>query len=255
MFRRSAVLGVLVVCLALLGGCAKVDMELTIHADDTITGSMVVAYDKRMAALTNQSEENLVRSLTDSGRVHVPAGARTEPYSDDVYVGVRVVYDRVTIENSNRAASDPNDLRIAHTGGRYIVSGAMDLTDLDLTNPALQEVADTFQMRIAITMPGRVLTHNGELDDRTVTWRPKAGERTELRAESEESSGFLGLSRQWPTVATIGAAGCLLVVSIVAGLILWRLRRRRQSPSVPPAAPPVAVPPRPSMWPPDQPGT
>jgi hypothetical protein len=250
--RKPLVLGVLAACLTLLSGCFKLDIELTIHGDDTVTGTMVFAYDKRLAELTNQSEDSLVQSLTDNDRLDAPAGARTELYSDDTYVGIRVVFDRVAIADNNRVATDPDDLRIAHTGDRYTVSGVMDLTELDLTNPALQEVAQTFQMRIAITMPGRVISHNGELDGRTVTWRPQPGERTELRAESEEPSRFFGLQSQGSELAAIGAAGGLLVVLVVAGLVFWLLRRGRRAPPAPPVATPeAAASPQPAMWPPD----
>jgi hypothetical protein len=223
--RRVLLAGVLAVACLLLTGCLKIDVALTVNRDDTVSGTAILAVDKRVAELTGQSEEQLVRSMIENSRLNTATGTHTEPYSDSTFVGVRVIYDHAPLTEVNPGTPDSDALRIVHADERYTVSGVLDLSNLDLTNPALRNLGASLQVRIAITMPGRVLEHNGSLNGRTVTWQPKAGERLVLHAVSQEAGLFGFLTGRGLLVGGIGVTCCLFVTLILAGLIFWLLRR------------------------------
>lgn len=253
--RRVLLAGVLAAACLLLSGCLKIDISLTVNRDDTVSGSIILGIDKRVAGLTGQTEEELARSMTENSQL--PRGARNEPYSDDTFVGVRVVYDNVSLSEFNIGSTDPDGLRITHADGKYRVTGVLDLSEVDFSNPAISNFADTFQARIAVTMPGKVLEHNGTLDGRTVTWNPKPGDRLEMLAVSEEA-GLLGwVTDRWLLVGGVAVTCCLLVTLVLAGLIFWMLRRSRRSapveeaPAPPPGEGPTGTAPAgQALWPP-----
>ena len=228
----------------LLAGCLKLDMALTISPDDTVDGEMVFAVNKELLELTGQS----VGDLLDGAAVpdDVP-GATQEPYEDDRFVGTRVVFEDVALEDMQEG-SDPDALSIERTGDTYEVSGVMDLTADDAAlegNPfedQFTETFDTAELRIAITFPGEVLETNGQVDGTTVTWEPVFGERTELQAVASASDGGVeGDQGAQGTEGTEAAGGSeeegsggnawlyailgLVVVGMVVGLFLMMRSR------------------------------
>jgi hypothetical protein len=244
--------GLLAAVCFLLTGCLKIDIGLTVHSNDTVSGSAVLAIDRRVAALTGQTEDEIIRSMTENSATQLPPGARTERYTDETFIGVRVIFDNMSLSTFNSGSAGPEDLRILHADGQFRVTGSMDLSEVDLSSPGNQSLADSFQTRVAVTMPGRVIEHNGELDDRTVTWHPKAGERTDMRVVSEESSGFLGIDRLQPwhvVVALLGAGLCLVLVAAVVILVIWLVRRSRPATGSAEVPPPSAHSPAPTTDP------
>jgi hypothetical protein len=232
------------VCLVLTG-CLKIDIGLTVHGNDTVSGSAILGIDKRVVALTGQSEDEIIRSMTENSDTQLPPGARTEQYRDDTFIGVRVIFDNVTLADFNSDSTGPGDLRIEHTEGQFRVTGNVDLSDVDMSDPALSNIAGSFQTRVAITMPGRVVEHNGSLSGRTVTWHPAAGEITEIRAVSAEPLRLLGrdIDRPWHVAlaAVLGLGTCLVFLVAAGLLIFWLVRRNRRAATAPAEGPPPSA--------------
>ena len=93
--------------------------------------------------------------------------------------------------------------------------------DFEGFDPEQVEGLLTYDARIRVTFPGEVIDHNGELEDKTVTWSfddPAAMSGAELFAEANKatSSGV---------VIIIGLVLGLGVVALVVWLILSRRRR------------------------------
>jgi len=228
----------------LLAGCLKLDMALTISPDDTVDGEMVFAVNKELLELTGRNVDDLL------GNTAVPddvPGATQEPYEDDRFVGTRVLFEDVALEDMQEG-SGPDALSIERTGDTYEVSGVMDLTADEAAlegNPfedQFTETFDTAELRIAITFPGEVLETNGQVDGTTVTWEPVFGERTELQAVASASGdGVEGDEGAQGTEGTEAAGGSeeegsggnawlyailgLVVVGMVVGLFLMMRRR------------------------------
>jgi hypothetical protein len=274
----------------LLAGCLKLDMALTISPDDTVDGEMVFAVNKELLELTGQSVDDLLDGTAVPDDV---PGATQEPYEDDRFVGTRVVFEDVALEDMQEG-SDPDALSIERTGDTYEVSGVMDLTadDAELEgNPfedQLTEAFDTAELRIAITFPGEVLETNGQVDGTTVTWEPVFGERTELQAVASASGdgaeGNEGDEGDQGDQGTEAAGGSeedgsggnawlyailgLVVVGMVVGLFLMMRRRGNDHPdagtqqdevtaplpTATPEPPPTPAPPPPPPTEPPTPG-
>jgi hypothetical protein len=159
----------------------------------------------------------------------------------------------------------------------------MDMSDFapddaeDETFPGLDPTAllEKFEVRVAITFPGDVIEHNGQVSGTTVIWEPVVGDRTEMRAVAAASGGSgdpvggdddsgvdVGLPGTGGTgggststlVALVVALG-VLVLLIGGGLGLWlALRSRQPAAAVAGAAAEPTVPPAGESQPPDSPG-
>jgi LppM domain len=199
-----------------LSGCMKVDAQLVVHEDDTISGSVVLALDKRLAGLTGKSENQLVDSLgVDADKI--AAGATTEPYSDAGFVGHRIVFTGTRLSDFH-GTGDHDSLTLTHSGRSYLLNGVIDLRTVNLGEPAVQRFADMFSFQVSVTFPGKVVEHNGVLNGQTVTWSPEAGQSLALHARAEEP----GIT-WWPWAL---GAGVFIIVIAAAGLV-WALSRRR----------------------------
>jgi hypothetical protein len=216
------VLGVAALATA-LAGCLKVDMSLEINDDESIDGHVIMAVSDEFAQLTGQDPETLAQQFEDDVMEDAPEGVTQEPYEDDEFQGTRLVLDGVALEEFN--VSDDETLSIVHEGDEYQVNGVLDMTGAeelgDLSGEEQELIdgfADSMDVRVAITFPGDVIEHNGELEGRTVTWTPEFGETLDIQARAEDSAGS---SFPWWIVG-VGAA----LVAVAAMVLLLALRRR-----------------------------
>lgn len=206
-----------------LSGCVKADVDLTVRADDQVDGTIVMAVDRGFATQDAQGQSPLLDALSRRTFQGTRSGAREEPYADDRYVGTRVVLDGMTLLDFDRSTGD-DGLKIVHQGGRVQLSGTVDTKDLASAASAssavdAQRIADAYEVVVRVTFPGDVVSTNGVRDGRTVTWRPRFGERVQLQAEAEDG----GAGFPWPVLAL----GVLLLVVAASGLAV--LSRRRVS--------------------------
>ena len=240
----------------LLAGCLKLDMAITLSPDDTVDGEIVFAVNKELLELTGQNIDDM---LGDTAVPDDVEGATTEPYEDDRFVGTRVVFEDVALEDMQES-SDPDSLSIERVGDMYEVNGVLDLgtEDAELEgNPfedQITEAFDTAELRIAITFPGEVLETNGRVDGTTVTWEPVFGERTEFTAVASASGdGSAGgdAGTDEGTGAAAGSSGSssgnnvllysvlgLIAVAVVIGVYVMT-RRRGDGPAAPAEGMPV----------------
>lgn len=248
----------------LLAGCLKLDMALTISPEDTVDGEMVFAVNKELLELTGQNVDDL---LGDTAVPDDVPGATQEPYEDDRFVGTRVLFEDVALQDMQEG-SGPDALSIERKGDTYEVNGVMDLTtdSAELQgNPfedQISEAFDTAELRIAITFPGEVLETNGQVDGTTVTWEPVFGERTELRAVASASGDVAGggegaSGEQAGATEEAGSGGNawlyailgMVIVGAVVGLFVMMRRRGADAGPAPGAPEDVVTAPLPSAAP------
>lgn len=209
--------------------CVKVDANLTIQANDQIDGSIVMAVDRQFAAEANQSPDALVEQVRKSTFHSTPSGARLEAYSDEKYVGKKLIVDQMALIDFDGGTGD-DGLKIVHQDGRFKLSGTVDTAGLGAAasasnSAAARRMADGFAMSIRVTFPGRVIHSNGHPDGRTVTWNPKLGQRLDLVAEAEDGRG--GVTWSWLLLGLL-AVGAVLALGLAVGLhspALTALRR------------------------------
>jgi hypothetical protein len=236
--RTSVGVLVAVAVLFALTGCMKMNVDLKIDGD-SVNGTMIMGIDKKLAAVTGQSSDKILESMTKD--VPDEPGVTHEKFDDGTYVGQKYTFANVSLDKMAEGQSG-DDLKIVHdkTAKRYTVTGTMDLSEIKADDPTTKAFMGSLDIKISITFPGKVLEHNGELSGTTVTWKPKAGEKTALRAVSEEASALAALtggsSSHRVLMAAVAGGGLLLLIIIVVVIILLA-RRKKTDPYAGPGYP------------------
>lgn len=214
-----------------LTGCVRIDAHLSI-AGDTVSGTVILALDRAAAAQLDTDPEQAFAEqhaeLTSVDRV------TAAPYEDGTWIGREYTFDRVLLADLNRISQDdPGGLRITRDvpAGTYSLTMVMDLTWAADAGQPQAELLRRLDARVAVTFPGEVIEHNGSLAGSTVTWRPPAGERTELVAVAyapDEPAAGGGGDADSNVLAVVLVGGVAALVLAAAGLgASWLARRRR----------------------------
>ena len=249
--RATHRLGAAVVALlaaVLLGGCLKLDADLTVSDDDTVDGTFVFGVDKQLLALTGQDAGSLTEQVQPDMETDAPTtGAITaEPYEDDDFVGATVTFSDVPLDDFNvpGAEGPGNALTITHTGEQFEVSGELDFELGGLPGggglPNIDELLASSEpeLSIALTFPGEVTSANGSIDGCTVTWEPSLTEPTSFEATADDSGGCTESIKWWAWIL-IGLGVLVVIGGIVA--IVRTIKQEKSRPSSPPDGPATAA--------------
>jgi hypothetical protein len=264
----------------LMTGCIKLNMNLGINPDNTVSGTIEIGVQKELVDLTGQNVEDLLG--TDAPLPGNAPGVTVEPFDDGEFVGRQVILEDVPIEEFNSGgivgasgatgASGPtggagagDSLQIARQGDTFVVTGVLDLSRAlsGVTGPLAgtggAQFYESADIKIAITFPGEVLqAPGGEINGNTVTYLPEFDDRLEINAtgsavDNGNAADVVGGSDSFlPLILII--SGVVLVLLIVV-LLVVRGRRHEDgggtpsgfgeagSAAAPLAAAPVAAPP------------
>jgi len=210
---------VLIAVLA-LAGCFRVDGELTISTEDTVSGEVTAALDRQSAIAQGRDPDAFVTDLLDEVAGAADSGVTAEPYEDGDYVGVTLTLTRTPLVQISDATSGM--LQITHDGGQYVVQG--DFSGLAQTEEEAADSEDSqaevvpWQADLSITFPNGVTEHDGDLSGSTVTWHLSDGTST-MNARGPAPGG--GVSWIWVAVIVV-------IVALLATLVWWLLRRRSE---------------------------
>jgi hypothetical protein len=197
----------------LLASCFRVNMDLEVAPDNTVSGSAVIAVDESLLELSGQSVDQL---LADMDLSDLPPGSTAEPYEEDGFVGQEVTFEEVPLgaftgDGALSGSATGEELSIVREGDEFRVTGSFDMSGQEFTGTEIpREFLDNFEFRISITFPGRVTSATGDIDGNTVTWEPRVGENTQIQAVASaipSSSPLL--------MIVVIAAGALLLGAIV----------------------------------------
>ena len=271
--RTAWRIGAFVALVFLMTGCIKLNMNLGINSDDTVSGTIEFGVQKELLDLTGQNVEDLLGS--DAPFPSDAPGVTVEPFDDGEFAGQQFIFEDLPIEEFNSGgfagASGPTNvagagdaLQIARQGDTFVVTGVLDLSSglSGITGPfggtGGAQFFESADIKIAITFPGEVLqAAGGEIDGNTVTYVPEFGERLEINAtgsavDNGEAADVVGGSDSFlPLLLIIGA---VVLVLLIVLLLVVRSRRNRvgaEAPAETPsgfgesgsAAAPVAAPP------------
>lgn len=237
----------------LLSACLKLDMDLQVSSENTVSGTVILAVQTSLLELGGGSIEDVLG--TDSPLPEGLEGVTQEPYEDEEFTGQRFTFDSIPLERFNEN-EEQDALRIVREGDVFRVTGALDLaagasgaTGLSGIDP--EQFLQGAELRIVIAFPGEVTETNGVADGNTVTWEPEVGERLELQATASAIESGGGSSTMLLLIVG-GAAVLALIVLLVV------MSRRRGRPAVATAAagvPSPAVPEAPKTPSPVEPST
>jgi LppM domain len=245
MLRTTARTIALCALAMLMTGCIKVDLNMELHGDNTVGGTMVFAVSRDLLALTGSSADDLLGQITASAGP-LPTGVQFQesPYADDKFEGKTYTFHDVPIDAFSQGSTAGETISIKRVGDTFQVNGEIDLTQAATgpLQPGAAQLAKDMELRIAITFPGPVSQQSGgTITGNTVTWTPAFGEKTEIQA----TGSAIGSGGNGPAMWILLGLAILLVV--VVALVLVRSRRSRVPPeagtemAATPPAPPVAA--------------
>ncbi len=207
-------------------GCLRAYQDLTLHQDDTVDGTIVFAVDKDLLELSGQSVDDFMGEVTGDN-AGIPAGIEfeTEPYDEDDFVGEKFTFTGAPLEQFGGSGT-AEELSIKREGDTFVVQGTFDATgdEFDPSSvPGGEGLLDTFDVRVSVTFPGEVTSHNGELDGTTVRWKLELGQVNEIEAvgsaigtgDGGGGGGAGGETLVWVLLGIAVVAGIALVVLLV----------------------------------------
>jgi len=267
--RTAWRIGAFVALVFLMTGCIKLNMNLGINSDNTVSGTVEFGVQKELLDLTGQNVEDLLGS--DSPFATDAPGVTVEPFDDGEFAGQQFIFEDLPIEEFNSGGvagasgatagtGAGDELQIERQGDTFVVTGLLDLSSSlsGVTGPfggtGGAQFFESADIKIAITFPGEVLeAPGGEIDGNTVTYLPKFGERLEINAtgsavDNGEAADVAGGGDSFLPLLLI-IAGVVLVLLLVI-LLVVRSRRNKVGGGTPSgfgeagsAAQPVAAPP------------
>lgn len=215
---RFAALGTVAI---LATACFKADIDLTVATDDTVSGTILLAYERAGLEELDRNAGDAQDELLGDLEIDAPEGMTCEAWDDDAFIGARCQLERVTFDAFSLTDTFQQEVVIVRQDDQVRVFGIIDLTDVPVGNP---ELIDAFDVQIRVTFPGPVISQeNGQIDGQTVTWSLPPGESTAIEAVVEAGPGQAEL----PIGPAIGALLALTLVALV--LAVRRSRRPAES--------------------------
>ncbi len=231
----------------------QLNLGLTVNADDTVTGQLLLTAEK---TLLKQRNPDLATAFADlrQNLPALPAGDDESPYQNDRFYGVQIAY-----RNKPVSQFTSDSLKLIRDGDLYRFSLPLDpkkyggkVAEQDPRNQQLFLAAMSFE--ISVTFPGRVLDSNGTVNGRSVSWKVTANQTkpAELRAVAEAPPPPSPSSPSVATPATATSGGSFPWLLVIGGVLILLLvvvvvlllRRPRGPVAAAPAAPnPAPVPP------------
>jgi hypothetical protein len=230
---RILALGVLVLALT---GCVRFQADLTLNPENTVDGSIVVAVlvtedtdDAREQATSAaaQIESELLGSLRDA------SGVTTSDYEEDEYLGSRIEFDDVALDAFSGQGDDA--LKIVRDGNEYVFTGALDFSGE--AAPDEESEGDDDNLTVAVTFPGTVTEHNGELTGTTVSWSSAGDQRLEMSARGAATPAGPPIL----LIVGIGLVVLLIVAAVIAVLLFVRSRAKKTAATAPAVGEPVVA--------------
>lgn len=213
---RLAALGTIAV---LATGCFRAQIDLTVSSDNTLSGTVLLAYERAGLEELDRNPGDSQGELLGDLEVDAPEGMTCEAWDDDTHIGARCDLEQVTFDAFSLTDTLQQEIVIVREGDRIRLFGVINLGDVPVSNP---ELIDAFDVQVRVTFPGPVISQkNGQVDGQTVTWSLPPGEETEIGAVAEAGPG----ANEVPLGPAIGV---LLAVTLVA--LVLAVRRSRAAP-------------------------
>jgi hypothetical protein len=224
----------LAVCLALvaaLSGCMQLNMGLTVNADDTVDGQLLLTAQKSLLTSTNKPVPVAFAELRQNIPA-LPAGDETG-YEDGTFYGVQIAY-----RNKPLKEFSSESVKLVRNDDLYRFNLSLDpkkyggkVAEQNPQNQAAFMKLMSFE--ISVTFPGRVIDTNGTVSGRSVSWKVNSNQDkpAELRAVAEAppkpsasgaAAGAGDPGGSFPWLLVVGGVVLLLAVAVVVVLLLRR---------------------------------
>ena len=184
--RKLLALFTSVVALLALTGCMRMHSETIINSDDTVSGTMIMAYDVKTFEDMGFTRDDILEMVEESEFTDdVGEGYTSTTYDQDGYLGTKIEFSNIPL---SEYASD-DGLSITRSGDEFIVEGNMGDSTED-TEGIPQDMLDAIDVQFSITFPGGVIEQRGgTIAGNTVTWNLDVMNPGELYARGIAGSG------------------------------------------------------------------
>ena len=165
--RTARRIGAFVALVFLMTGCIKLNMNVGINSDNTVSGTVEFGVQKELLDLTGQNVEDLLGS--EAPFPSEAPGVTIEPFDDGEFAGQQVIFEDMPIEEFNSGgiagasgatgAATGEELQIARQGDTFVVTGVLDLSSglSGVTGPfggtGGAQFFESADVKIAITFP------------------------------------------------------------------------------------------------------
>jgi hypothetical protein len=211
MKNRARVALVVLACLVTLTGCVKVDADVKVNSNETVTGSMRFGVDKQLVQASGTSLDT-VRQQVESGiKQTTTEGVSCTAFEDDKYVGSDCRFDQVPF--SEMGSSTGGQVSFRKESDKFVVS--VKAPNLSKTLPTGAPPVVNFK----ITMPGKITAHDdgASVSGRTATY-DSLDKLGDISLTSEGSSGF----PLWAIILII-----VLLLAAAGAVVFFVLRGRK----------------------------
>ncbi|UFU02701.1 hypothetical protein LQF12_14610 [Ruania suaedae] len=203
---------VLLLCMAGLAGCFRVDGALTLAPDGaSVSGEVTVAVARQWAQDNGEDLEAIVAGIESDLAANPDQGVSGERFETEDHLGITLSLADTPVERLEAATSGA--LRISGDDQEFTVVA-------DLAGLAEAEGSEGWSADLALTFPEGVTRHDGDLEGSTVTWQLDADDPA-LRATGPTP----GASTPFPWIPV--SAGLILLGGVGFALMSWRQRRSR----------------------------
>ena len=252
--RQSASIALLVALAFSLAGCMHVDRSVTLNIDGSGSYTMTVGFSEQLISLASdqisasmnsfgdkvKSEGGTYRHYDDTGYSY---WAYTRPFKTVAYLN-QLIQETPQAGNSATpavsgslpASGQTDTMSFSEQSGflsnSFHVTGHMSMvfpqsaTDsggIDIT-PYLKDMRESF----AVTMPGSVTSHKGGVvSGNTVTYTVHYGEQTDI--------DVVGGGLNTAVLIPVGVGAGVVLLLIIAGVVAYRMRRRKPGAPAEPA--------------------
>jgi hypothetical protein len=202
---------VVMACLVGLTGCVKVDADLEVNSNETVSGTMRLGIDKQLVQAGGQPLGKIREQVESGIKQTATEGVECEAFDDDKFVGSNCTLDEVPFDRIGTSTGE--GIGIKKEGDQFVAT---------VKAPDLGDIPSNAQpdVKFKITMPGKIISHDpgAEVSGRTATY-DSLDELGNVSLRSEAGGGF-------PLWAII----LIVVVLLVAiGAVLFLLLRDRKS--------------------------
>ncbi|MCP3801705.1 hypothetical protein NLX83_20795 [Allokutzneria sp. A3M-2-11 16] len=190
MRRATALIGLFLFAVLALSGCTRYRATAVLGVDDTVSGSVIVAYSPEGLGMAQGSGRDVVAELKEfleRNATKVSRGSATvRPYTADGHKGYETVFSGVSTSDflsllRYEEGGQGVDFSLTRTPEGYAFS-AKEQPDKPGQIRIPAEAVASVEIAFSITFPGPVLRANGEVSGSTVTWRPKLRQSMTLEA-------------------------------------------------------------------------
>jgi hypothetical protein len=223
MRKIAALIGVILASLT-LSSCIKMDINLVVNKDATVSGYTIFAFAESLAELGGDQSTSPADDLINTEA----EGVTVSKYEKDGFVGQKYSFSRVPFSEFSKSEAAKDELTFVREGNTITVIGALDLSNEDDGGSAdefgaewAKSIMASAELDVRITFPGKVIKSTGTIsaDGRTVSWKPEIGEKLDLATTVELPN---------PSALIMPLAGIALVLAI-GGVILFVKAKRKKN--------------------------